>query len=93
MVCKEAMYASGTRISSCSVSAVHCVCVVVQHGLVARETWLPRSGPRLESQYGEPMALSVLKAGEHARHQMADFFQKLLQCGRDAEEMAFIIPS
>ena len=64
------MFASGTCASSCSTLVVHCVRVVVQHGLVSRETWLPRRGSRLESQYGGPMALVVLKAGEHARHRI-----------------------
>ena len=67
------MCASGACVSSCSTSVVHCVRVAVQHGLGARETWLLRTGSRLESQYGGPMALSTLKAGEHARHRMGGF--------------------
>ena len=73
MVCKEAMVASGARVTSYSLSGVHCVRVAVQHGLGARETWLLRTGSRLESQYGGPMALVPLKAGEHARHRIGIF--------------------
>ena len=73
MVCKEAMFASGTCVSYCSASVVHCVRLVVQHGLGVRETWLPRTGSRLESQYGGPMALFRRKAAEHAWHRMALF--------------------
>jgi hypothetical protein len=67
--------------------------LVVQHGLGLRETWLPRTGSRLESQYGGPMALIVLEGWRARSAPDSGLLQKPLQCGRDAEEMAFIIPS
>ena len=74
MVCKEAMFASGTFCTFCAFFRVT-LCALGSSAWTrdAINLFMLRCGSRNESQYGGPMALGELKVGELARRRILLF--------------------